>query len=144
MRMIYTEMTKKAMRICYEAHKGQLDKGGCPYVFHPYHLAEQMQTEETVITALLHDVVEDTSYTFDDLRKEGFSENVIKALMLLTHDNSVPYEMYIQGVKMNDIAKQVKLADLRHNSDVTRLAPGTVNEQRMKKYAAAIGELTKG
>ena len=142
--MIYTEMTKKAMRICYEAHKGQLDKGGCPYVFHPYHLAEQMQTEETVITALLHDVVEDTSYTFDDLRKEGFSENVIKALMLLTHDNSVPYEMYIQGVKMNDIAKQVKLADLRHNSDVTRLAPGTVNEQRMKKYAAAIGELTKG
>ncbi len=70
--MIYTELTKKALRLCFEAHKDQLDKSGLPYVFHPFHLAEQMDAEETVCVALLHDVVEDTDYTLEDLIAMGF------------------------------------------------------------------------
>ena len=70
--MIYTEKTKKALKLCFEAHKDQTDKSGLPYVFHPFHLAEQMPDEDTTIVALLHDVVEDTDYTLDDLRRMGF------------------------------------------------------------------------
>ena len=66
--MIYTPITKKALKLCFEAHKEQVDKSGMPYVFHPFHLAEQMKTEETTVVALLHDLVEDTDYTVDDLR----------------------------------------------------------------------------
>ena len=81
--MIYTNMTKKALKICFKAHINQVDKTGVPYVFHPFHLAEQMDDEESVCLALLHDVVEDTSITFEDLINEGFSEKIISALRLL-------------------------------------------------------------
>ena len=70
----YTALTRKAMRICYAAHEGQMDKSGVPYVFHPIHLAEQMETEEEICTALLHDVVEDTKWTLKELEAEGFSD----------------------------------------------------------------------
>ena len=137
--MIYTTMTKKALQLCYEAHKDQLDKSGMPYVFHPFHLAEQMETEETTIVALLHDVVEDTDYTLSDLRKMGFAQTVIDALSLLTHDPEVEYIDYVLAIKENPIAKIVKLADLRHNSDLSRL--DTVDERalvRSEKYGKAI------
>ena len=136
--MIYTEATRKAMRLCYEAHRDQTDKSGVPYVFHPIHLAEQMRDEDTTVTALLHDVVEDTAYTFDDLVKMGFSENVITALKLLTHDKSVPYMEYVAKIKENPVAKAVKLADLAHNSDLSRL--NSVDDKvrsRIQKYEAA-------
>lgn len=119
--MIYTEKTKKAMKLCFAAHKDQKDKSGLPYVFHPFHLADQMQTEETTIVALLHDVAEDTDITLEDLAKEGFGEAVMKALTLLTHDDQVDYMDYVRAIKDNPIAKAVKLADLRHNSDLSRL-----------------------
>ena len=83
--MIYTEQTKKALKLCFEAHKEQVDKSGMPYVFHPFHLAEQMQTEETMVVALLHDLVEDTDYTIDDLTSMGFSKTVTDAIALMTH-----------------------------------------------------------
>ena len=86
--MIYTKNTKKAMKIAFNSHLGQADKGGMPYIYHPMHLAEQMETESECIVALLHDVVEDTNVTFEDLEKE-FSEEVIDALKLITHDKSV-------------------------------------------------------
>ncbi len=114
-----------------------------PYVFHPFHLAEQMTDEDTTVTALLHDVIEDTSYTVDDIRDMGFSESVINALTLLTHDDAVPYFEYIELIKTDKIARAVKLADLRHNSDVTRL--DTVDEKAVKrreKYLKAIEILT--
>lgn len=136
--MIYTEVTKKAMLLCYEAHRGQTDKSGVPYVFHPIHLAEQMRDEDTTVTALLHDVIEDTVYTFDDLVKMGFSENVITALKLLTHDKSVPYMEYVAKIKENPVAKAVKLADLAHNSDLSRL--NSIDDKarsRIQKYEAA-------
>ena len=140
--MIYTPMTKKALKLCFEAHRDQLDKSGMPYVFHPFHLAEQMDSEDTVILALLHDVVEDTPTTLQDLRRMGFSERVLEALALLTHDDAVPYMDYVAAVAKNPLAKQVKLADLRHNSDLSRL--DAVDERalvRQKKYLCAIALL---
>ena len=137
--MIYTEQTKKALKLCFKAHKNQTDKSGMPYVFHPFHLAEQMPDELTTVTALLHDVVEDTPYTLDDLRAMGFPEEVIGALMLLTHDPAIPYLDYVAEIRSNPIATAVKLADLRHNSDLTRLDnPSDKDLARVKKYRKAI------
>lgn len=137
--MIYTTMTKKALKLCYEAHRDQLDKSGMPYVFHPFHLAEQMTTEEATIVALLHDVVEDTSYTLEDLGKMGFEQTVIDALSLLTHDSAVEYMDYVRAIQQNPIARTVKLADLRHNSDLTRLEHVDAKAlERREKYQKAI------
>ena len=131
--MIYTELTKKAMQLCFTAHKDQVDKSGLPYVFHPFHLAEQMIDELTTVAALLHDVVEDTPYTFTDLREMGFPEEVLDALRLLTHDDGAPYLEYVARLKDNPIARAVKLADLRHNSDLTRL--DHVDDRALKRVA---------
>ena len=137
--MIYTELTKKALMLCYTAHRDQLDKGGLPYVFHPFHLAEQMTTEETVVTALLHDVVEDTVFTLADLSAMGFPPRVTDALALLTHDKATPYPDYIAAIRSNPIAKTVKLADLKHNSDLSRLSSADANAlRRVEKYREAI------
>ena len=137
--MIYTPMTKIALKLCFEAHKDQIDKSGMPYVFHPFHLAEQMADENTTIVALLHDVIEDTEYTLDDLRKFGFAENVLSAISLMTHADDVPYMEYVVKIKTNPIAKAVKLADLKHNSDMSRLDRITqTDEERAKKYKQAI------
>ena len=119
--MIYTNLTKKALKICFNAHINQVDKTGLPYVFHPFHLAEQMNTEDEVCVALLHDTVEDTDITFEDLINEGFNDNIISALKLLTHNDDTPYMEYIYKIKTNPLARIVKLADLYHNSDLTRL-----------------------
>ena len=140
--MIYTKMTKKALNICFDAHKDQKDKSGLPYVFHPFHLAEQMETEETTIVALLHDVIEDTDITLEDLSAEGFSKSVIEAIALMTHSDDVNYMAYVRGIKKNPIAATVKLADLRHNSDLSRL--DVVDEQALRRretYLKAIAFL---
>ena len=137
--MIYTDLTKKALKLCFEAHKEQVDKSGMPYVFHPFHLAEQMNDETTTVVALLHDVVEDTEITFKDLREQGFGIEIINALKLLTHDKNTPYMEYVGEIKKNNRAKKLKLADLRHNSDLTRL--DVVDEKALKrkiKYEKAI------
>lgn len=140
--MIYTEKTKKALKLCFEAHKEQTDKSGMPYVFHPFHLAEQMKTEETTIVALLHDLVEDTDYTIDDLINMGFNKTVTDAIALMTHTDGIDYMDYVRMIKKNPIAKTVKLADLKHNSDLTRL--DVVDEKaltRREKYLKAIALL---
>lgn len=137
--MIYTAKTKAALKLCFDAHKNQTDKSGMPYVFHPFHLAEQMKDEDTTIVALLHDVVEDTDYTIADLKRMGFPTNVLEALELLTHNDGTPYMEYVAKIKDNPIAKAVKLADLEHNSDLSRL--DTVDENALKrkeKYGQAI------
>ena len=142
--MIYTPLTKKAMILCFEAHKEQKDKSGLPYVHHPFHLAEQMTDEATTIVALLHDVVEDTSVTLEDLKNEGFPQEVVDAIALMTHNDGSPYMDYVARIKQNPIAKAVKLADLTHNSDVTRLDVVTDKDrERVKKYQAAIELLTQ-
>ena len=125
--MINTQLTRKAMIIAYNAHMNQFDKAGVPYIYHSIHLAEQMETETECIVALLHDVVEDTDVTFKDLEKE-FPKDSIEALKLLTHDKKVDYMEYIKAIKKNDIAKKVKIADLIHNSDETRLENITLKD----------------
>ena len=87
--MIYTPMTKKAMKLCFDAHKEQMDKGGIPYAFHPIHLAEQMSDELSTVCALLHDVIEDTNYTLSDISDMGFPISVTEVLALLTYDQSM-------------------------------------------------------
>lgn len=134
----YTALTRKAMRICYAAHEGQVDKSGVPYVFHPLHLAEQMETEEEICTALLHDVVEDTKWTLAELEAEGFPASVLDAVRLLTREKDVSYMAYIERLSGNQIARKVKLADLEHNSDLTRLIEVTERDlRRQEKYFLA-------
>lgn len=141
--MNYTHLTKIAMRIAFDAHKNQTDKSGVPYIYHPIHLAEQMEDETSTIVALLHDVVEDSITTFNDLVELGFPDEVINALKLLTHNKNIKYMDYIQLISENEIAKKVKLADLRHNSDLTRLEKVNKKDtQRVFKYKEAIKLLT--
>ena len=140
--MIYTKMTKKALNLCFEAHKDQLDKSGVPYVFHPFHLAEQMKDEQTTIVALLHDVVEDSDITIEDLKEEGFDNKVLEAIILLTHGKDVKYEYYVLKIKENPIARAVKIADLKHNSDLSRME--NVDQkvlERREKYLKALAIL---
>ncbi len=137
--MLYTELTKKAMKIAFDVHKEQTDKTGLPYIYHPIHLAEQMKDEQSICVALLHDTVEDGDISFELLRKIGFTEEIISAIELLTHDENVPYMEYVKKISQNPIAKTVKLADLKHNSDLSRLT--VVDEKalsRYEKYKAAI------
>lgn len=137
--MLYTTQTRKAMQLAYLAHHGQLDRSGVPYIFHPLHLAEQMQTEDEIVAALLHDVVEDTSVSLSDLERAGFSPKAIDAVRLLTHDKCIPYMDYINALKENPIARVVKLADLKHNSDLARLKDHSEKtRERLEKYAAAL------
>lgn len=143
--MIYTDNTKKAMKLCFKAHKDQVDKSGMPYVFHPFHVAEQMTDEVTTIVALLHDVVEDTDYTLEDIAAEGFGEDILEAVALMTHEDDVPYLDYVAKLKDNPIARAVKLADLAHNSDLSRI--GEIDEetkQRLEKYKKAKAILESG
>lgn len=137
--MLYTPLTKKALKICFEAHKDQTDRTGLPYVFHPFHLAEQMTDEASTVAALLHDVVEDTDITFEDLKRKGFDDSIIDILRLLTHSPETPYMDYVRAIKSNPTAVKVKLADLKHNSDLSRLDTVTDRDlERHKKYKEAL------
>lgn len=136
--MLYTELTIKAMRIAYEAHKEQYDKGGVPYIFHPYHIAEQLEEEYDICVALLHDVVEDTEVTLSDLENAGFPKEIVEAVGLMTRDKEVQYLDYVRKIKTNPIAKKVKLLDLAHNSDPTRLVNGKEKSANLlDRYAKA-------
>ena len=140
--MIYTELTNKAMRIAYQAHHGQVDKSGVPYVFHPLHLAEQMEEEISCCAALLHDVVEDTDVTMEQLALE-FPEAVIEVLKLLTHEDAVPYFDYVRKIKNHPVAKKVKLADLAHNSDQTRCVGSDLTEEKLAYWKDKYEKATK-
>lgn len=144
--MIYTELTNRAMKIAYTAHHGQVDKAGLPYIFHPIHLAEQMEDEVSCCAALLHDVVEDTPVTMEALAAE-FPEEVISVLKLLTHEENVPYFDYVRAIKANPVAVKIKLADIAHNSDQSRVSetdmPEETREYFRKKYSRARQILTE-
>lgn len=139
--MYYTPMTKAAMKLCFEAHKDQVDKAGIPYIFHPISLAERFgegQETETCV-ALLHDVLEDTNYTVDNIRAAGMNEEVIEALLLLNHDPKVEYMDYIRHLSKNNIARHVKIYDLQHNSNLSRLEKVTKKDlKRVEKHKEAL------
>ena len=136
--MYYSELVRKACLILYDAHRDDVDKGGYPYVFHPFYLATQMEDEDAVCTALLHDVVEDHGdrYPFERLAQEGFPETVLRALRLLTHQDGGPYMDYVRALAEDPIARRVKPADLRHNTDARRL--GGVPPRKDALYRQAI------
>lgn len=144
--MVYTPLTNKALVYAYNAHHGQLDYNGIPFIFHPLHLAEQMDDEISCCAALLHDVVEDTELTLDDLRKE-FPAEVVEIVALLTHEDSAEYNntdyfSYIKKIKENPIARKVKLADIAHNSDQTRCVGAGLSSEQLtfwqQKYQKAL------
>lgn len=138
--MLYTPITKLALRICFDAHKDQVDKSGLPYVFHPFHLAEQMKTEHEVCVALLHDIMEDTDLTSRDLIEAGIPETYVATCKLMTHAPDVPYLDYVRTLKDDPVARKVKIADLRHNSDLSRLngEPTASDLARREKYQMAL------
>ena len=128
-----------------EAHRGQVDKGGQPYILHPLRLMLHLGSEVDRIVGVLHDVVEDTHITQEDLRSRGYPTEVLEALDCLTKRPAEEYEDFIQRIKPNPIARRVKLVDLEDNMDVRRLP--TMNEedfQRLKKYRKAWAELNTG
>lgn len=129
--MIYSELVRRACQIMYDAHKEDVDNGGYPYVFHPFYLATQMDTEQEICVAMLHDVVEDhdDKYSFEYLQEQGFTEEIIDAIKLLTHKKGVDYMDYIKLLSVNPIARKVKMADLKHNMDSSR-----TNGIKSKKY----------
>lgn len=129
--MYYSEMVKKAVNIMFEAHKEDFDKGGYPYVFHPFYLATKVDGENETCVALLHDVIEDhgDKYSFEYLENEGFNKEIIERLKLLTHKKDVPYMDYIVEISKNNIAKKVKIEDLKHNMDSRR-----TSGEKAKKY----------
>ena len=132
--MYYTERTRRAMEICLDAHKGQVDKGGFPYCFHPFHLAEKARSESECIVSLLHDVLEDSDkYSLETLWEElnlTFEER--EALRFLTHDKRLTYFEYIKRLAHNDLARTIKMRDLHHNLDRKRLM-GQKDEKRDAK-----------
>lgn len=120
------------------------DKGGHPYILHCLRVMNQMDTEEEKIVAILHDTVEDGVITIEELIKERFSQNVIYALILLTHEKGKPYDEYIKGIATYALATKVKLADLKDNSDITRLKGLTKKDfDRMEKYHRSYVYLSK-
>jgi len=132
--MIYTKLTKAAMNLAVSAHHGQLDHGGYPYIHHPLHLAEQMTDEYTTCAALLHDVAEDTSVTLEDLAAL-FPPEVVTSVALLTHSEDTDYFAYVAAIRDNPIARAVKIADLNHNSDPTRLEITEENRDFLLRHA---------
>lgn len=131
--MVYTPLTSRAMRLAYEAHHGQTDKNGIPYIFHPIHLAESMDDEISCCAALLHDVAEDTDVTLEML-SEMFPPAVMDALRLLTHSDDVDYFDYVRAIRTNPIAVKVKLADLAHNSDQSRCTDVSLSKETLARW----------
>lgn len=138
--MLYSEMIKKAIKIAYAAHDGQLDKGGYPYILHPLHVAEQMKDEESTIVAILHDCIEDSQdWSIERLKEEGFSSSILESLKVLTHERYVPYLEYIEKIKFDEIAHKVKIEDLKHNLDLSRIdVLDERSKKKLEKYKKAL------
>ena len=131
--------SEKAYEIAKKAHLGQVDKAGEDYIKHPEKVASFVKTDEEKAVSYLHDVIEDTELTLEDLYKYGFSEEVLKAVDVITKKKGQDYQTYLNFVKENKLARVVKLADLRHNSDLTRLINITEKDiERKEKYQKAI------
>lgn len=136
---MHDDVLSAALRVAIDAHAGQVDRAGRPYIEHPLTVASMTGSYDEFVTALLHDVLEDSAYTAEDLRHAGIPEHIIEALCLLTHEDDEPYMTYIRKIKTNELAAAVKMADLKHNSDLSRL-PVVTDKDRMRaaKYKAAM------
>ena len=138
--MIYNNKVRKAALLAYKVHASELDKGGYPYIMHPIHLAEQMDTEEEVIVALLHDVLESdrSQITAECIELLGVSKEVIESIHIITRNPEDSYFDYIEKIKNNRLARKVKLADIRHNLQVERLRSKEFSQGLVERYQKAI------
>lgn len=137
-------MLNKAIEIAARAHAGQTDKGGHPYILHPLRVMLNCESEPAKICAILHDVIEDTNITVDDLRAEGFGDEIIASLECLTKQDDESYDDFIGRVLTNETACRVKLADLADNMDLTRIEnPSEKDKERIKKYNDAADRISE-
>ncbi len=137
----FTKLSKRighAFQLAQKAHKGQRDKAGEEYIQHPMFVASSVYPDESaMMVALLHDTVEDTEVTFDQL-EDLLTNTEMAALKLLTHDKTVPYMDYVRQISKNPLAAKVKMADLKHNMDLSRLPnPEEKDQERLAKYKEA-------
>ena len=131
-----------AITVATEAHKGQLDKGGNPYILHPQAVAASLDNTENKIVAYLHDVIEDTDVTLDELEKLGFTYRILNSVRILTKSKDVSYDDYLKSVKKDSNAWHVKMADIRHNMDISRIPEPTAKDfSRIEKYKKALAFL---
>ena len=136
-------MLELALSIATKAHRGQFDKVGIDYIEHPIFVASQVDSEEEKAVALLHDVIEDSSVTAEELLNAGLPETVVTAIQILSKKKGQDYQTYLENVKSNPLARVIKLADLKHNSDLSRLSSVTDKDlERLEKYKKAIDYLS--
>jgi len=137
-------MLNKAIEIATKAHAGQVDKSGNPYILHPLRVMLACESEIERICAVLHDVIEDTPITLEDIKKQGFSDEIIDVLDCLTRRGGESYDNFIDRILLNDTACHVKLADLCDNMDLTRISnPTAKDEERIKKYNEAAYKISE-
>lgn len=133
-----------AFQLAKQAHKGQKDKAGTDYIYHPIHIAAQMETDIEKAVAYLHDVVEDTDITLCDLSNMGFPEQIVEAVDAITKRSGEPYDHYIKRVTENPVAKKVKIADMMHNSDISRFRnPTKKDHERCNRYKSKLNDILK-
>ena len=134
----YNEQFQIALELAVEKHKNQTDKAGKPYILHPLHVMENVNSKEGKIVAILHDIIEYTDVTEDYLLKIGLSKRIVDAVVALTRSEDIDYQEYIKTLSSNPLAKEVKLADLEHNMDLKRLPPLEDKDlERNRKYQIA-------
>jgi (p)ppGpp synthase/HD superfamily hydrolase len=135
---------ENAIQLAVQAHRGQKDKAGAPYILHPVRVMLHMGTDIEMMAAVLHDVLEDTQYTLLDLQQAGYPQRVLEALDCLTRRENETYEEFIGRIKTNPLARKVKIADLEDNMDIRRISdPQEKDMERLKKYRRAWSDLTK-
>ena len=133
------KMANIALEIAISAHKGQKDLGGRDYIEHPKAVANLLETDEEKTIGYLHDVLEDTSIKEEDLVTMGISSEIVSAIKVLTKKRGEPYTEYIERVKENELARKVKIADLQHNMDLSRIPNPTKRDfERLEKYKKAL------
>lgn len=141
-RIMFNKLLDLAIKVASEAHSGQLDKGGNPYILHPMAVANSVESTEEKIVAYLHDVVEDTNITLEDLKNMGFTHRIVNSIRILTKSKDVSYEDYLKSVKMDSNAWRVKMADIKHNMDLSRIPNPTEKDMaRIQKYQKALSFL---
>lgn len=129
----------QAIAIAAKAHVGQVDKAGQPYILHPLRLMFRFKSEAEMIVAVMHDVVEDSAFTLDELKNFGFSDDILAAIECLTKRNGESYESFVSRVLQNDLARKVKVEDIKDNLDLTRLDKVTDKDlARVEKYHQAL------
>jgi (p)ppGpp synthase/HD superfamily hydrolase len=136
--MDYNELYDKALQIAVRAHKGQKDKAGHDYILHPIRVSERCDDPRAKIVALLHDTIEDTDVTADYLREEGFTEEIVEAVLAVTRREGEEYNDYVRRAAQNELGRMVKRADLEDNMDIRRLPELTDRDvERLRKYLRA-------